>query len=473
MSGITSIGAYIPMYRLPRKAFADAWGTGGGAGERSVANHDEDTVTMAVAAAMDTLAAHGRNGIDGLFFASTTPPYREKGSATLVATATDLEKGVRTVDFGHSLRAGTSALLAALDAVNAGSLNNVLVVAADDRWGFPRSAQESAFGDAAASVMVSKGEAAVEVVAHASINNEINDVWRRSSDDFVRTWEDRFIIQHGYDETMRLAIKQVLAKAGLKPADIARAVMYGPEGRSHQALARAAGFDPKTQVQDPLVDTVGNSGAAHALLLLVAALEKAEPGQKILLASYGDGADAVVLQVKARPNKRKAVSSHLAAKRVLPSYQRYLAYRGISIVEPEPALRVEQFASSTISWREQRFAVRLHASKCNKCGTVHHPIQRICFTCQSKDDFTEVRLSDKPATIFDFTRDNLAGGLEPPIVNTIVESDEGKARVYCMATDTDPKDAVIGTRVEFTFRKLHELGNAHHYYWKVRPVKNG
>jgi len=28
MPGITSVGAYIPTYRLPRKAFADAWGTG-------------------------------------------------------------------------------------------------------------------------------------------------------------------------------------------------------------------------------------------------------------------------------------------------------------------------------------------------------------------------------------------------------------------------------------------------------------
>ncbi|MCH8195058.1 MAG: hydroxymethylglutaryl-CoA synthase family protein, partial [Chloroflexi bacterium] len=124
MAGISSVGAYIPKYRLPRTAFSEAWGSGGGPGERSVASHDEDTMTMAVNAAVDVLKAHGRDGIDGLFFASTTATYREKLSATLIAAAADLDPNIRTADFAGSLRAGTSALLAALDAVDAGSAKN-------------------------------------------------------------------------------------------------------------------------------------------------------------------------------------------------------------------------------------------------------------------------------------------------------------------------------------------------------------
>ena len=472
MSGISSIGAYVPMYRLPRKVFAEAWGSGGGPGERSVASHDEDTLTMGVNAAMDVLKASGREAVDAVYFASTTAPYREKQSATIAATAVDLPTGVRTADFAGSLRAGTSALLSAFDAVDAGSAKNVLVIASDDRWGFPKSPQESAFGDGAAALMVSNGAAAVEVVAQTSIANEIMDVWRRSSDDFVRTWEDRFVIQHGYDESTKKAIRGVLDKAGLKPADISKAVVYGPEARSHAALIRGAGFDAQTQAQDNLMGSVGNTGAAHALLMLVAALEEAEPGQKLLVASYGEGADAIVLEVKSKPKKGRAVSGHVAMRRDLSSYQKFVSYRGIVETDPEPVLGIEKFAASTIRWRDQSYTLRLHGSECNECGIVAHPIQRVCYGCSSKDNYTEVRLSDQPGTIYNFTRDNLAGGPEPPVVNCVVESDVGNCRVFSIATDSVPTEAVIGTRVEFTFRKLHELGNAHHYYWKVRPIRD-
>jgi len=468
MPGISAVGANIPMYRLARKAFADAWGTGGGAGERSVVNHDEDTMTMAVNAAVDLLKAAGRDGIDAVYFASTTPTYREKSSAVFIAAAADLPPQVRTADFGNTLRAGTQALVAALDAVNAGTAKSVLVVASDARNGYPRSDFEAAFGDAAAAVLVTK-DAATEVLSRATISNEINDIWRRDSDDFVRSWEDRFIVQHGYEASTKAAVLAALKQANLKPADVTKVAMYGPEARSHAGLVRTLGFDPK-QVQDPLLGSVGNVGAAHALLVLAAALEQAKPGDKVLVASYGDGADALVLEVKQPVKHARGVAGHLACKRLLPSYERFIAYRNVVTTNPEPPLRVEAWAGSTVSWRDQKQTIRLHASKCNQCGTTAHPIQRVCYNCRSKDDYTEVRLYDKPAQVYAFTRDNLAGGLEPPVLNCVIESDEGKARVFAILADADPAKVHIGQRVEFTFRKMHEAAYQHNYYWKARPA---
>ncbi len=462
------------MYRLPRKAFADAWGTGGGPGERSVASHDEDTMTMAVNAAVDLLTASGRDGIDAVFFASTTATYREKLSAAFIAAAGDLGPKMRTADFGGSLRAGTQALLAALDAVAAGSAENVLVVASDRRQAYPRSDFETQFGDAAAAVLVTASGAAAEVTARATVSNEIHDIWRRDSDAFVRSWEDRFVVQHGYEASTMDAVKDVLAKAQLKPADVSKAAVYGPDARSHGGLVRALGFDPNTQVLDPLLGNVGNTGAAHALLLLVSALEQAKAGDTLLLASYGDGADAFILEVKGAPKKGRAVSGHLAWKRTLPSYERFAAYRGVVTTNPEPPLRVEAWAGSTVAWRERAQTIQLHGSKCNKCGTVTHPIQRVCYTCRAKDDFSHVRLYDRPAAIYAFTRDNLAGGLEPPVVNCVIESSEGKCRLFSILTDADPSQVKIGMPLEFTFRKMHEAANQHNYYWKVRPApQNG
>ena len=73
MAGIVSYGAYIPLFRLG-KATA-GWE---GPSERAIANFDEDSVTMAVAALRDALTAMDATTIDALYFASTTPPYAEK-----------------------------------------------------------------------------------------------------------------------------------------------------------------------------------------------------------------------------------------------------------------------------------------------------------------------------------------------------------------------------------------------------------
>jgi acetyl-CoA acetyltransferase len=153
MSGITSYGAYIPFWRLSRDAIAKAWGRASLGGERSVANNDEDTVTMAVEATLDSLSGMDRQAIDGLYFASTSEPFREKQCATLVAAASDLNTEIITADFSNSLRSGTTALHAALDAVNSGSAHDVVVVASDIRLAYPRSDYEQNFGDAAAALL--------------------------------------------------------------------------------------------------------------------------------------------------------------------------------------------------------------------------------------------------------------------------------------------------------------------------------
>ncbi len=51
MTGITRFGAYVPFHRLSREQIGNAWGGKKGAGEKSVASYDEDSITLAVAAA--------------------------------------------------------------------------------------------------------------------------------------------------------------------------------------------------------------------------------------------------------------------------------------------------------------------------------------------------------------------------------------------------------------------------------------
>ncbi len=468
MAGVIAYGAYIPIYRLSREAIAQGWGSRSQGGERSVANHDEDSLTMAVEAGLDCLQGADYSRVDGLFYASTTAPYREKQCAVLAAAVLDLPQEIITSDFTNSLRAGTSALRSALDAVRGGSAKRVLVTCADSRLGYPHSAEEQAFGDGAAALLIGE-DAAVEVEKSLSLANEITDVWRTDEDTFVRTWEDRWVLTHGYTETMQRAVSALLKKTGLGPQDLARVVLSAPDARTQGALAQSLGFDAKTQLEGPLLDQVGNTGAAHPLLMLAAALEGAKAGDRILFAAYGDGCDVFLFRVKEEvPAAGRGVKGYLGSQRPLPSYERYLSYRGLlSWPEREP-LRL--FPSATATWRSRASVLSLRGSRCRQCSMVSFPIQRVCYGCQSRDDYDEVTLSREEGKIFTYSLDHLAGGIDPPIVQSVVEM-EGGARVYCLMTDNDPSEVAVDMPVEMTFRRFYEGAGFHNYFWKCRPLR--
>ncbi len=462
MVGITAYGAYIPMLRL-------ALGKPGGP-ERAVANWDEDSVTMAVAAATDCLRGSERSAVDAVFFASTSYAFKEKQGAAIIAKALDLRRDVLTTDFGDSLRAGTNALRAAIDAVKAGSFQRVLVVASDVRMAAPRSALEANLGDGAAAFLVGAGEVALGLVASHSVTDEIIDVWRAEGDQFIHAWEDRFVVDHGYRAVVQEAVKALLQKSGFSRKDFTRVALYGPDARSHASAMRELGFDAQTQAQEPLFGRVGNTGAAFAPLLLAAAAEQAKTGQRLLLVSYGDGADALVFETTPQVERleaRRGVAWHLQRRADFPSYDMYLRFR--QMIATEHDRRAGAGLSATKHFRDRDSDVSLHAQKCKRCGTTQFPHQRVCFKCFAKDEFTTVRLSDKIGTVKSFTFDNFAGSPNPPLVAGIVDV-EG-ARLYIQMTDVSAKEVKLAMPVELTFRKIHEAGGTPNYFWKSTPVR--
>jgi hydroxymethylglutaryl-CoA synthase len=467
MVGITSYGAYVPLYRLSREAIAK-----GARGEKAICNFDEDSITMAVAATIDCLTGIDRETIDGLYFATTTSPYKEKLGATTVAMGADLKESALTADFAHSLRAGTAALRSAIDAVKAGSAKKMMVAAADARLGIPGSAYEQNFGDGAGALLIGDSDVAVAIEDSYSVYSEILDVWRADSDTFVRFWEDRFITTHGYLEVVGEAVSGLLKKTGLKPGDFAKVVFYTPDARRSAELARKLGFDAKTQLQDPLFAVLGNTGVAFPLMLLVAALEEAKAGDRILLASYGNGSDAFVLQVTNQIEKirdRRGMKSHLESKKVINDYSQYLIWRGLLPIEPRK--ETVAFISAPALWRERDANLRLRGVKCQACGTIQYPPQRVCTKCHAKDQFEPYRFSDKKAKIFTYSMDYITYPvLERPVVTTTIDF-EGGGRMLCYLTDRDPEQVKCGLPVEMSFRKLFIRDGIHNYFWKSIPIR--
>jgi len=478
MAGIVSFGAYIPYYRLPRSVIGQMWGQPGGRGEKAVAGSDEDPVTMSVAAGLDCLKGIQTKTINALFMATTCSPYRERQCANIVANALDIPRASRNADFTNCLRAGTSAMLCALDAVKAGSLNKVLVTAADMRLGGAAGGDEQAFGDGSAALLFGNEKVAVEVEGSHTFSDDLCDFWRDGDDKFIRHWEDRFGREEGYLKIPAEAVEALLKKCNTAKGDIAKVCLYGANARVQATLGKKMGFKPE-QLQNPLLDTVGDTGAALPLMILVAALEEAKPGDRILLVSYGNGSDAIMLRVTEEIKNlenRRGIKQHLNIKKTLNSYGRYLRWR--DMISLAPAARPPAGAASmSAQWREHETAIPLYGVKCKQCGTPQLYLSQsstrahICLQCQARDDFEPYRFADKPGTVRSFSHDFLAGGIDPPATAAVVDFDGGGRGQFLMV-DREPDECQVGMRVEMTFRQLRHTMGAHTYFWKCKPVRD-
>lgn len=471
MAGIVSYGAYVPPTRLAFTTLAGRLPKGDEIGpERAVAWNDEDAVTMAVSAGVNCLRGLDRSGVDAVHFASTTYAFREKQAAALVAKALDLRRDVATADHAGSLRAGTAALRAAFDAVAAGSARRVLVIASDCRLAAPGSGLERNFGDGAAAFLVGDAGVIASFEAAHAIADELVDVWRAEGDRFVHSWEDRFVLQEGYTPNLIEALQGFFAKTGTSAADFARLALYAPDDKSAAGIVRACNFD-RARVQDGLFGRLGNAGCAYAPLLLASALEAARSGERLLLANYGDGADVLSLRVTDAIEKlepRRGVAWHLARRRPVKSYDRYLAARSLQV--REYAAPRDAGLSATIHFREREEDIAFNGQTCTQCGATQFPIQRVCETCFAKDAFELVRLSDKTGRVVTYTFDFFFPTPDPPTIVTITDIDG--ARVHMQLVDTTPQATKIGMPVEFTFRRIHEVGGRPNYYWKAQPVQS-
>ena len=468
MVGITSYGVYIPRYRLSRDIVAKAWGPRFISGERAVANHDEDSLTMATEAALNCLLGIDPKTVDGLIFASTTSPYLEKQASTLVATAVDLPVEIYTADHLSSIRAGMAALKSAMDAVKGGSARNILVAAVDSRKGEPGSDSEQLLGDGSAAVMVGGTGVVASLEGVYSLSEEFMDSWRKQDDDFIQKGDAAFVQAYGYGRMVPECIRGILKKYEMKISDIARFVIPAPDSRVYARLTKTLNLPAGSYLEDPLLATVGDTGATAPFMLLAAALEKAKAGERILLCGYGAGnADAFLLQVTPeieRLKDRRGISHYQASKKPLTNYEKFLKFQSTLPNEP-----LEPYSSWALLWKEKKQNLQLYGTRCKKCGTFAYPRRRVCLKCSAKDEYEDVKLPRR-GKIYTLAKDYLFPNPDPPTVMAVADM-EGGGRFYGQVTDCDPAQVAIGMPVELTFRKFHQGEGFYNYFWKLRPTE--
>ena len=459
MVGITSYGSYVPYRRLKRAAIAQVLGIPAGKGERAVASFDEDSVSMAVEAARDALRAGPATDIRTLFFATTSPPYAEKLNAALVGAAARLPLEIRAADVTGSVRVGLTALLQAADAVR-GSGGSALVTIADCRLAAPEGKAEQAGGDAGVAFVVGSENVLAEIVASASVTREVLDTWRAPG--------ERFALTQAYGPLLGAAVQRVLEQAKCAPGDLAKVVLAAPNPRATDDMIRGMKLASE-QLADPLALTVGQTGAAHAALVLANVLAGAKAGDRILVAGAADGADAIVLRVTDRAGsftQPRSVGRLIESKGDV-AYARYLKWREILPTEPPRRPDPERPAGPPML-RSETWKFGFVGSKCTACGTPQLPPQRICIKCRARDEMAPYPFADRAAKVATFTLDRLAHSLNPPTVNVVVDF-AGGGRFLCEMTDCEPEKVAIGDEVEMTFRRMHTADGVHNYFWKARP----
>lgn len=478
--GITSFGGYVPRLRLNRMAIYETMGWYAPAivmvaqGERSFCNWDEDSLTMAVAAARDCLTGMDRVGIDAVYLGSTTLPFDDRQCSGVLKEALNLPDAVLTADFTTGLRAGTTALRTALAAVRGGEHQRILVTASDMRKTKAATFYEMWFGDGAASVLVGTEGVVAEYVGGHSLSQDFVDHYRGAGKETDYTWEERWVRDEGYAKILPFAIGGLLTKVGWSVDQVTTLCYPCFFQAEHRGIARALGARPE-QVAGNLHEQCGETGTAHPLLLLSMALEKAKPGDRLVVAGFGQGADALAFQVTPEIERlppRTGVAGHLARRVEVKNYAKFLKFRGL--IDTDQGIRAEAptQAAPTVMWRKRDLLTGLVGGRCTKCGTPQIPRQDLCVNpeCRAVRSQEPYHFADRPAVIRSFTGDMLAVSMDPPAIYGMVEFTEG-GRFMADFTDCTMDDVEVGAPVRFAFRRrFHdEKRGMTGYFWKAVP----
>jgi hydroxymethylglutaryl-CoA synthase len=335
--GIAGYGAYVPRYRLPGSEVDRVWKGGEGGSpvkEKSVPGPDEDTATMSIEAARNALA---RSGIDpvairAVWVGSESHPYAVKPTSTIVAEAIGAVPATLAADWEFACKAGTEAFQAAMGLVGSGMADYALAIGMDTAQGRPGDALEYTAGAGGAAYLIGPAEDSLAIIEGSfSYATDTPDFFRRPLQHYPQHGS-RFTGDPAYFKHVLAAASQLMESLGASATDYAAAVFHQPNPKFPEKAARTLGFKPEQTRAGLLCPMVGNTYAGSSLLGLTAILDEAQPGDRLLLVSFGSGAgsDAISLRVTTKIAERRDRAPRTRAyieRRKEIDYGTYVRYR--------------------------------------------------------------------------------------------------------------------------------------------------
>jgi hydroxymethylglutaryl-CoA synthase len=464
--GIARIGSYLPLLRLDRAAAAKSLRFSGlgwrGAGHRAVAGWDEDALTLAVEAARGALLdTHPTR----LIFASTSAPFTERSHAAVMVDALALPRSTRSSDVAGSRRCGTSALLDALL-----GKDDALIAVGERRAAKAGSPFHFSFGDGGAAALVSDN-APARLIGHASISHDLVDLYTSREHPTAYAYEERFVKETAAREVIAPAIRAALESAGLEASAITHCAITEPLAGMTRDIAKLTGVSAPNHSVD-LAAQAGDLGAAHALFALALAFDAAKPGDKVLLAGFGSGCDALVFEVTGPVPGAAEAKAMLSAGLPFADYIRFCSLSGALDLDWGVRSEFEQKAQATVLERHGRDTIGFIGGR-DSTGNVQFPKSHIPIRpdADGPELLEDVRLADLTGTLVSVTADRLNFTPDPPFWFGLVQFDNG-ARVMMELTDADAKGFTVGDKLIMRLRiKSHDKRRGFRtWFWKAAPL---
>ena len=336
--GIVGYGAYVPRFRLPAREVSRVWTEGKGGlpiKEKAVPGLDEDVITMSIEAARNAMkrARIDPTELRAVWVGSESHPYAVKPTSTVVAEAIGAVPNTQGADFEFACKAGTEAMVAAMGIVGSGMGHYAMAIGIDTAQGKPSDALEYTTGAGGAAYILGPAEESLAIINAAySYVTDTPDFWRREYQKYPEHGM-RFTGEPAYFKHITEAARRLMEASGTTVTDYKWAIFHQPNTKFPQRVARQLGFSMEQITPGLLVNVIGNTYAGAAVLGLTATLDIAQPGDRILMVSFGSGAgsDAFDITVTDKVTARQGLAAktqEYIARRTEIDYATYARYRG-------------------------------------------------------------------------------------------------------------------------------------------------
>ena len=299
MVGIVSYGAYLPRYRIKTEEIARLQGRDGSSikrelliDEKSVPAMDEDSLTMAIEASINALKMVNidRKKIGAVYSGSESKVYAVKPNASIIGEALGIGEDFTSADIEFACKAGTAGLQMVLGLVKSGFIEYGIAIGSDTAQSAPGDILEYSASAGAASLIVGtkKEEVIAELEAMHSVSSDTPDFWRRNLQKYPNHAE-KFTGQPAYFRHLISCTKKIMGKAKVTVDDINHFVFHTPNGKFPSRACEILKIPKEKMESNLIVSKIGNTYSGASLLVFSHVLDKAKPGQRVLLTSFGSG----------------------------------------------------------------------------------------------------------------------------------------------------------------------------------------
>jgi hydroxymethylglutaryl-CoA synthase len=343
MVGIISYGAYIPFYRIKAEEIAKAHSKDASfikrellIEEKSVPGCDEDSLTMGFEATLNALrrANIKTDEVGAIYSGSESPAYAVKPNASIIGEALGITN-YTSADLQFACKAGTAGMQACFGLAKSGFVKYGIAIGSDTSQAAPGDILEYTASAGAASFIIgnSKAEEIAELEGMHSVSTDTPDFWRRGMQRYPRHAE-RFTGEPAYFRHVIECSRQLMKKSKTTPKEIKHVALHTPNGKFPSRAGKILGFDEEQLESNFIVSKIGNTYSAASILALTDILDRAKPGEKILLASFGSGAGSDSFLFKATNNIKKLkparTTRHFIENKEHIDYAKYCKITGVT-----------------------------------------------------------------------------------------------------------------------------------------------